>query len=195
MKFLLLNGLYQHVNEVTQSKSIIDCILCDKNEILHNVHCTENFSSSDHNCVSFDIRQHKHSTAPRKSIIRYNFRLADWLTINCMLASVNWNKIINNNHTIEEARQIFYYILQRSIWLHVPEATNSGLRDGHFRWYLCKFKQQKTRLWSCVKKNSLNTNARVRYKVAAKELKTAVNKWLANAEMRLLNSRKQQLYI
>ena len=32
----------------------------DNNEILHNVHCTENFSSCDHDCVSFDIRQHTH---------------------------------------------------------------------------------------------------------------------------------------
>ena len=37
-KFPLRNGLHQYVNEVTYGTSIIDCIFCDNNEILHNVH-------------------------------------------------------------------------------------------------------------------------------------------------------------
>ena len=40
-----------------------------------------------------------------------------------------------------------------------------------------------------MQKNSSNTNIRVRYKAVAKELKIAVNKWYANAEINLLNSR------
>ena len=88
-----------------------------------------------------------------------------------MMASVKWNKIIINNHTIEEAWQIFYNILYQSIRLHVPVATNRRLRGGHFPKHLCKLKQQKTRLWSRMQTNSSNTNTRVRYKAAAKELK------------------------
>ena len=93
-----------------------------------------------------------------------------------MLLSVNWNKIINNNNIIEETRQIFYNILQRSIWLHAPVATNRRLWGGRFPRHLRKLKQQKTRLWSRMKKNSLNTDICVRYKAAANELKIAVNK-------------------
>ena len=45
-------------------------------------------------------------------------------------------------------------------------------------------------MWTCIKKNSLNTDIRVRYKTAADELTIAVNKWRANAEIiNLLNSR------
>ena len=45
-------------------------------------------------------------------------------------------------------------------------------------------------MWTCIKKNSLNTDIHVRYKTAADELTIAVNKWRANAEIiNLLNYR------
>ena len=44
-KFYLLNSLHQYVNEVTHGISIIYCIFWNSNEILHNMHGTENFLS------------------------------------------------------------------------------------------------------------------------------------------------------
>ena len=73
----LLNGLNLYVNEVTHATSIIDCIFCYNNEILYDVHCTENFSTGYHIYISFDIRQLKQPPAQRKSILHYNFKSAD----------------------------------------------------------------------------------------------------------------------
>ena len=95
-KFLLDHEFFQLVLEPTRKASIFDLVLCDNFYTIDYVYCTENFSTSDHNSVSFCINTFARSARNITSFIP-NFAKADWDNMGLMFSLINWRDVVSYN--------------------------------------------------------------------------------------------------
>ena len=117
-KFLLNHGFSQFMLEPTQEVSILDLVLCDNFYTIDHVYCTENFSTSDHNSVSFCLNAFARSAYNITSFIP-DFAKADWNNMGVMLPLINWRDVVSYISAIDHCWANFYDILSQAIRIFV----------------------------------------------------------------------------
>ena len=157
-KFLLDHGFSQFVLKLTREASILDLVLCDNLYTIDHVYCTENFSTSDHNSVSFCINTFARSARNITSFIP-DFAKADLDNMGLMLSLINWRDVVSYNSDIDHCWANFYDIFSQAIRIFVPVrrvSTNSVSRKLVLPNYIRKLKLIKLKIWRALRKLSFD---------------------------------------
>ena len=92
-KFVLENGLHQHVFVLTRDTLILGLVLTDNSDIISDVHVTAKFSTSDHASVLVNLN-FEENLKHKQIIYTPNFKNAKWTGMHDMLASINSQMIL-----------------------------------------------------------------------------------------------------
>ena len=87
--------LTQHVLEYTRDNATLDLILTREPDLVSDITIGDNFSSSDHNMITFKI----HYSSPRitmKSAMR-NYQKGDYNSIRCHLSNIDWDSCMSGS--------------------------------------------------------------------------------------------------
>ena len=176
--------------EHTREASILDLVLCDNLYTIDHVYCTENFSTSDHNSVSFCINTFARSARNITSFIP-DFAKADWDNMGLMLSLINWRDVVSYNSGIDHCWANFYDILSQAICIFVPVrrvSTNNVSRKLVLPNYIRKLKLIKLKRWRALRKLSFNPILKNQFKTAVKALKAAMTNWHIAREHKIISS-------
>ena len=130
--FMLEYGFLQVVDEPMHNQFIIDWIFVDNSNLLANVHCIENFSTSDHCNIIFDLlipSSKLTNLEHNKNVL--NYKAINWPAINAMLSNINWHFIENVHYSIQYVWKFFYNIIYMSFDLYVPIKTQKSYLKGN----------------------------------------------------------------
>jgi hypothetical protein len=188
-RFILEHGLHQLVTEPTRSQSNIDWLFTDCIDLITNVRCAENFSTSDHYSVVFDLflRTKDPISLYDENVPQYNFKAADWNLINSILSQVNWNTILSRYNTIQQAWETMYDVLYHAIDLGVPKKTKPNRKKGSDG-SLHKLRLKKRKAWRNMKRHPFISDYKVKFKQTAFHLKQAIKKFHAKRQLEILGS-------
>ncbi|VDL84752.1 unnamed protein product, partial [Nippostrongylus brasiliensis] len=111
--------LSQLVNQPTHGLNILDILLASPSSIIESVAILPPFSTSDHNIVSFGIRNVEASPKNHPKN-HHNYAKGNYDAINHALASVDWVSLINSAIDIESCYQRFVEICENLIAKFIP---------------------------------------------------------------------------
>ena len=185
-RFTLEHGFLQVVDEPTRNQFIIDWIFVDNSNLLANVNCIENFSTSDHCNIIFDrlIPSSKLMNLERNKNV-LNYKAANWPAINAMLSNINWRFIENVDFSMQDAWKFLYDIIYKSFDLYFPIKTQKRHLKGNLPCEIKKLKAKKLNLWSKLKINPNDAKLKRKYMDAARTLWEAINTWRTNHELHI----------
>ena len=189
-KFLLDHGFSQFVLEPTLEASILDLVLCDNLYTIDHVYCTENFSTSDHNSVSFCVNTLQRVLVISRHLSPILLRLTGITWVSCFRSS-NWRDVVSYNSCIDHCWANFYDILSQAVRIFVPVrrvSTNSVSRKLVLPNYIRKLRLIKLKRWRALRKLSFDPILKIQFKTAAKASKEAITNRHIAREHKIISS-------
>lgn len=169
-------GLTQLVPEPTRGHAILDLVFVDNDRTVFGVNVCENFGTSDHNSVTFQIQPNVSSILnPHKST---NSRRIDFTGLRAFLNSANWSQV-TNALDVDVAWNGFITIINEGISCHSSTYPQRPHKP-RVPLILRKLKRKKLALWHRWHTHPSFEN-KVRYLTIKKSYTSKVND-LANAE-------------
>ena len=188
------------IDSVFNNESLLDIVLSNDVNFVHNVEVNDPFSNSDHSVVSFDIiNSCKHFVQPTSY---HDFNKADWESIISYLREIDFNDVfLNCDNNVSNCVESFYNILYTCINQYVPlrlvgrqrNSAGNGCLPKHIRRLLTK----KRAAWRKYRKSRTDSNLS-RHKSLAKRVRSAINERVAQHEEALIegnNFNKMYTYI
>ena len=151
-------GLEQLVNSSTHVKgNLLDLLLTNKPQILSDISVSNDYlvCKSDHFPISFKLKSKIKRMKPTKRQL-YNFKRADWDSINSELHNVNWDQLLLSNDDIEFAWSRFRNKLFEVLDKFIPKIkVNCGSQPPWFDSEAHDLCREKERLRSRYKQTKL----------------------------------------
>lgn len=174
LQFCINNNWTQKISEPTNSKNILDLLLCNYNaiNILKSYTVAAPLTTScDHNLISFSLSTsfpiHSQSHKPHYP----DFKTADFNKINDHLTKVDWTPTYNGNY--QEYYDNFIGILNDTINSHIPVITPKK-RPLKLPLHLKQLLSEKL---SAYKKFKADSSLKSEYVKKSKEYEREVSKW------------------
>ena len=126
-KFVKDNYLWQLVHFPTRNNNILDLILTNIPDKIHNLHGYDDIISTDHKLIGFDLDL----TVPKEPDIKryvYDFKRADWSSLNNSLQNTSWDQCFVPNDvdgTLSNWCAVFLTIVNQ----HVPKSKTRNIHD------------------------------------------------------------------
>ena len=126
-KFVKDNYLWQLVNFPTRNNNILDLILTNIPDKIHNLHGYDDIISTDHKLIGFDLDL----KVPKKPDIKrsvYNFKRADWSSLNNSLQNTSWDQCFVPNDvdaSLSNWCAVFLTVANK----HVPKSKTRNIHD------------------------------------------------------------------
>ena len=124
----------------------------DNSNLLANVHCIENFSTSEHCNIIFDLLiplSKLTNLEHNKNVL--NYKAVNWPAISAKISNINWRFIENVDGSIQDVWKFFYDIIYISFDLYVLIKTHKRHLQGNLPRKMKKLKAKQLKLWSKVK--------------------------------------------
>ena len=143
--------LFQHVTEPTRfregcSPHTLDLIFTNEDDMVSDLQYLPGLGSSDHVCLQFTLSCYTPDKSD-SSNYRYNLRHADYVTMNDMLARIDWTNSISTL-SVDESWEFFSStvtdIINSCIPLHKPRVHKSIYTNRE----AIRLKNRKNKLWS-----------------------------------------------
>ncbi|VDM47445.1 unnamed protein product [Toxocara canis] len=126
--FIRQCGVQQLVNGATRQDNMIDLVLTNDLTLVNEALVDENFSTSDHASVLFEVMVKSPVSSPHGY---RDFKRGDWVTANAVLLSIDWNTYFLECSDIEEIYAHFIKLL------NVIVGFVSQLQKGKEPLHLC----------------------------------------------------------
>ena len=126
-KFVKDNYLWQLVHFPTRNNNILDLILTNIPDKIHNLHGYDDIISTDHKLIGFDLDLR----VPKKPDIKrsvYNFKRADWSSLNNSLQNTSWDQCFVPNDvdaSLSNWGAVFLTVVNQ----HVPKSKTRNIHD------------------------------------------------------------------
>ena len=178
-------GLEQLVNGPTHSKgNILDLVLTDKSRLITdlNVIDANKPCKSDHCAINFKLR----AKVKRIKMVKrevFNFKRADWVSLNDSLREVNWERELAGD--ISSAWATFKSILSSKVCDHVPKIKVGGRVQPP--WFdaethqLCRKKERLHTDYKNTENPELQRKRYLKFSSCRKDFKNLVSKKLGES--------------
>ncbi|CAB4021357.1 Hypothetical predicted protein, partial [Paramuricea clavata] len=126
-KFVKDNYLWQLVNFPTRNNNILDLILTNIPDKIHNLHGYDDIISTDHKLIGFDLDLR----VPKKPDIKrsvYNFKRADWSSLNNSLQNTSWDQCFVPND-VDASLSNWCAVFLTVVNQHVPKSKTRNIHD------------------------------------------------------------------
>lgn len=131
LKYFCDNAMFQFVNEPTRLDNILDIVLCNDKNAIHDVQILDTFSTSDHCMVGFSIISS--SLSYQNAVTYHDFSRADWDSMRNFLYNSDFEFLLSHELGVEVKFDMFYTILYNCICHFVPMRT-VGSRTGFIKY-------------------------------------------------------------
>ncbi|RCN25823.1 hypothetical protein ANCCAN_28462 [Ancylostoma caninum] len=171
-------NLNQVIDRPTHGLNILNIILASEVSILENIDVGPPFSTSDHNAISFSLREiTPMQTNATKN--RPNYAKADFHAIVEALTSVDWLAFINNSDHIDDCYRNLVEYIHSLILRYVPMHTSSKPPEAYPRY----IRTLKAKLdFYHLKRNAFGN---AKYMMYARKLKRALARFSLLKEKRI----------
>ena len=126
-KFVKDNYLWQLVHFPTRNNNILDLILTNIPDKIHNLHGYDDIISTDHKLIGFDLDLR----VPKKPDIKrsvYNFKRADWSSLNNSLQNTSWDQCFVPND-VDASLSNWCAVFLTVVNQHVPKSKTRNIHD------------------------------------------------------------------
>ena len=138
----------------------------------------------DHNIISFKTRFLK-PCCNSHTMLRYNFKKADYGNINKELNNYDWISLIDSSSNLQSFYNSFCDILKSLITKYVPTTKKFKNDRPSYPPHIKKLRKDKILLY---RKSKLDRSLKKQYKLKCKEYETAVNIWHDSKELNICNN-------
>ena len=126
-KFVKDNYLWQFVHFPTRNNNILDLILTNIPDKIHNLHGFNDIISTDHKLIGLDLDLR----VPKKPDIKcsvYNFKRADWSSLNNSLQNTSWDQCFVPND-VDASLSNWCAVFLTVVNQHVPKSKTRNIHD------------------------------------------------------------------
>jgi hypothetical protein len=182
------SGATQCVSFPTRKDNMLDLILCSDQNMIQEISCTEPFSCSDHNSISFKMQEFKKQCKER--ILKPCFKKADYGLINSYLATVDWESVYSECVNADDYYVAFKNVIDYVVANFVPFTSATSKKCAPwFNDKLKHIKRVKQRKWQRYMRNK-NIVKYAQYQDSAVMFKSELLKAKCNYEKNLFENRK-----
>ncbi len=191
--FCMQYGLSQYVMEPTRLNHILDLVLANKLNIVHNVKVGQP-CVSDHNIVSFNLnvssRSHRGATA---TVSRYDFVLADYNGMSLALKAVNWSAFFVYCRSVNDFWLKWLEYIMTLVNCYVPLRTvrSAECKMTRLPNYVRNLVARRNTAWREFRAGSRSVEL---YKRLRARCKAALRRHLKSVESRVFLSRKPKRF-
>lgn len=155
-------GLVQLVNQKTRlgndhlPASLLDLILTDRQDLIHNVNVLPPLGSSDHCLVMTTLLSNWIQAKKRIPVTRRRYDKVNWELLNTELFGLDWPSILGDLSDVDKAVRGFTETLVSTVERHVPKVT-TFIKPSNKPWYspyLHRLRRIRDRLFSRLHKAS-----------------------------------------
>ncbi len=184
------SSLYQLVNKPTRGENILDLILATDDNLVNNVEVGDEFSTSDHRIISFnlkfnrDLGQESHEKIP-------DYKKANFAKLKIAIENTDWNTI-NTTSDIEESWQNFNSLYNKAVDACVPMRNRRTIRNFKPKWWNNNIKTcltEKKRAHQKFK-STQNNNDKIAYDIQRRRTKKLIKQSKRNLEAHIANNSK-----
>jgi hypothetical protein len=172
-------GLSQIVEKPTLGQNFLDIILCQHVDLISNLKNTEPFSTSDHDCLVFDL-SYTDNHESQNELIR-DFSKGNYEMIESHLLAIDWHQSFSVCSNIEQFYNIFLDVLNQLISLYIP--YKKIISKFKYPKHILKLQSEKRQLWKKLKRSNQHKSD---YKKICSQIETAVSSFYASKEKSLL---------
>ena len=167
--------------------SLLDLIFSNDPNFVFNTSVIDNFSTSDHCIVNFDIAV-KSVQRPSTSTF-YNFERADWEGANNYLYAVDFNSLFSQCSDVCDTFDAMYGVIRTCIERFVPLCTIDSGRSGKakYPYYIRRLYNRKASAWRTYRKCRTQCK-RAKYKTLVTQCRLAVKRYTAKRELNIASS-------
>ncbi|MCP4268390.1 MAG: hypothetical protein GY777_22910, partial [Candidatus Brocadiaceae bacterium] len=185
------SSLYQLVNKPTRGENILDLILATDDNLVNNVEVGDEFSSSDHRIISFnlkfnsDLGQESHEKIP-------DYKKANFAKLKTAIENRDWNSI-HTTSDIEKSWKNFNSLYNKAVDACVPMRNRRTIRNFKPKWWNNNIK-------TCLKekkhahhrfKLSQSNNDKITYDIQRRRAKKLIKQSKRNLEAHIANNSKE----
>lgn len=186
--FLIQCSLFNLVSEATRQDNMLDLLLTNDVSLVADVKISENFSTSDHASICFEIQTSSNSIEP--AVIRSpDFANCAWEKANDMIAAVDWCFYLSDSKTVDEMYEKFTDIIRNVVESCCP-LKNCRMKTSNLPDYLQRLSAKKHFLWL----DRFKPGGREAFDKCAKQYSEESRKFARNQEKRLICSGNHKLF-
>ena len=187
---LLESSLYQLVHQPTRVRNILDLVFTTSENLVSNIVVGEEFSSSDHRIVTFDVHFNNNNVSSSTEKIP-DYTRADFHKLRRILRDNNW-ELVNQSTNVHDAWTLLTETLNKSTKECVPMRSRRPIKNSKPKWWNRNIK-------NCLIAKKLahqNHNAtnneedRIAYENLRRNAKRLIKRSKKNLETRVANRSK-----
>ena len=183
LTFSIENSMYQFVKNPTRGPNMLDLVFSNSESIISNCTNSAPFGKSDHQSVTFHMNTKYEWKKPETT--QYNFKKADYKSLNVYLASIDWDQAMSQCNDVNEKYCKLCEIVQSGISLYVP--ISEGKTKYQQSKYMSYLNRNKRKMWKSYQKCKSLENLD-KYRTASAALQKAAVKQRDNYEKGIIES-------
>jgi len=173
LDYCISTGYTQCVSFVTNSKNILDLVLCDYDQVIYNVSCVAPLGASDHAVVNFSVSVTEYHCGSEQcnSVLQYDWFSTDYSSMESLLVAVDWQHMLYNNPRALDFYCAFMQTLHDIILQCVPIKKKNRSRRPTKKPLpraLKLYKAKKHRLWRKLSACPYDLCVRNKYRVCCR---------------------------
>ena len=181
------NFLFQHVDEPTRGKNILDLVLTSEENMIENLSVGERFGTSDHQIIRWNMLACKEI---QKEIKSFNYNKGDYDNMRVEAGLIKWNEVVTgNNAEIDWSR--FKKIVEKMREKFIP-FKNSKIKQS--KWItrsVIKCRRAKNKAWVKFKESGNDPVAFTNYKEMQRRSQNIIRSAKRNFEQKLAKNVKK----
>ena len=185
------------MTDATRGANTLDIVCCDEPILMSRINVQPPFSSSDHDCVDFELMlpsSESCSDASRptaQTYKRYNWAETDYDAMSEYLYDVDWSQMFTMNLTPDSLWSAFCERLDAAIELFVPAVevrTRKSVKIRHYPRHVRRLIAKKLTVWRAHKANRNDQSLKDRYNMLADDCRRAIKQHEIYLETRVIDS-------
>jgi hypothetical protein len=188
LDFISEYGFSQFVVESTRAKNTLDLVLVNDPLVIHDCSISSPLGNSDHESVTFNLSLPAvEDVCNLDEQFAYDFKNADYDSLNIYVSSVNWTEILTDAQEPNECLDLFINVLKTGLDLYVPVKCICSSRRAsiHYPLSVRKLQHKKCRAWRCYKQYKTHP-LKLKYDTIKKKCDSAIDSFIKEQEERLI---------
>jgi len=191
------NGFSQCVADATRGTNTLDIVCCDEPILMSSICVQPPFSSSDHDCVDFELVLPSSelsgdiSRPSTETYKHYKWTETDYDAMSEYLYGIDWSQMFAVNLTPDTLWSAFCERLDEAIELFVPTVeirTRKSAKIRHYPRHIRRLISKKLTVWRAYKANRNDPSLKARYNMLADECRNAIKQHEIFLENRVIDS-------
>lgn len=193
LEFLDQKQIKQLVTEPTREKSFLDLVLTTNPNMINAISVGENFSTSDHKMIQFNILE-QFEGLKRSKKYRRDFKKSNFSTLNHAILQYRLDALITTEYSVEEKYNLFTSELYRLFDAFLPLKPINKIIKKSYPSNIRRLSSEKFRLHKLSKQFPNSENIKLNLKIVSLQLKRKLKIYHEEKEKYQISMGKSSIY-